>query len=184
MKIQTCKISGLLIIKPDIHQDARGFLLETWNRERYVEAGIPIDFVQDNLSKSSEGVLRGLHFQHPHGQGKLVQVLVGEIWDVAVDLRWSSPTFAQHVGVTLNENSHKQFYVPAGFAHGFCVLSKTAIVSYKCSEAHHPDCEKGIAWNDPKLAISWPIKNPIVSEKDSNWAPLASLPPQDFRPYE
>ena len=166
MNIIETAIEGLLIIQPPVFTDNRGCFLETWNRKTYARAGLDTDFVQDNISLSSKGVLRGLHYQHPHGQGKLVQVLQGEAFDVAVDIRLKSPTFGQVVTCMLSDVNRRQFYVPAGFAHGFCALSETAIFSYKCSDFYDRDAEGGVLWNDPDLNIDWPVKNPILSEKD------------------
>lgn len=166
MNVIETALKGVLIIQPKVFTDNRGCFFETWNRNAYAEAGIKVDFVQDNISVSSKGVLRGLHFQHPQGQGKLVQVLHGEAFDVAVDIRLKSPTFGSVVTCTLSQENRRQFFVPAGFAHGFCVLSETVIFSYKCTDFYSRDAEAGILWNDPDLRIDWPTKNPILSEKD------------------
>ncbi len=167
MKIIKTKIEGLLIIEPQVFGDERGFFLETYNQEKYKEAGVKYDFVQDNLSKSVQGVLRGLHYQiNPFAQGKLVQVIQGAVLDVAVDIRFGSPTFGQYVSVELNEKNKKQFWVPPGFAHGFISLKDGTVFSYKCTGLYSPESERGIKWNDPDLNIDWKIKDPIVSEKD------------------
>lgn len=166
MNVIETTVKGVLIIQPSVFTDNRGCFFETWNRKAYADAGINADFVQDNISVSSRGVLRGLHFQYPHGQGKLVQVLQGEAFDVAVDIRLKSPTFGTAVTCMLSDENRRQFYVPAGFAHGFCVLSETAIFSYKCTDFYNRDAEGGVLWNDPDLHIDWPIQNPILSEKD------------------
>ncbi|MCD6149216.1 dTDP-4-dehydrorhamnose 3,5-epimerase [bacterium] len=167
MKVIKTKIEGLLIIEPQVFGDERGFFLETYNQEKYKEAGIEYDFIQDNLSKSAKGVLRGLHYQvNPFAQGKLVQVIQGAVLDVAVDIRFGSPTFGQYASVELNEKNKKQFWIPPGFAHGFISLKNDTIFSYKCTGLYNPESERGIAWNDPKLNIDWEIKNPTVSEKD------------------
>ena len=163
--IQT-ELDGVLIFEPKVFGDSRGFFAETWNRQCYAEAGLDVDFVQDNMSFSTHGVLRGLHFQNPNGQGKLVQVLRGEVLDVAVDIRKGSPTFGKHVKVFLSEDNHRQFYVPVGFAHGFCVLSETALFSYKCTDYYCPQNEGGVLWNDPDIGIDWPIREPELSSKD------------------
>lgn len=165
MKIIPTKIEGLVILEPKVFGDERGFFMETWRTERYAELGIP-DMVQDNLSSSKRGTLRGLHFQEPHAQGKLVYVPQGSIFDVAVDLRPQSPTFGCWVTVELSSENKQQFYVPPGFAHGFCVTSETAMFVYKCTEYYHPECEQCIAWNDQDLNIPWPVKDPVLSEKD------------------
>lgn len=172
MKIQKTKIEGLLIIEPQVFGDERGFFLETYNQEKYKEAGIEHSFVQDNLSKSAKGVLRGLHYQvDPHAQGKLIQVIQGSVLDVAVDIRFGSPTFRQHVSVELNGENKKQFWIPPGFAHGFISLSDDTIFSYKCTGLYSPESEKGIMWNDPDLNIDWQLEKyaidkPTISEKD------------------
>lgn len=152
--------------------------METWNRIRYVEAGLDVNFVQDNLSHSTRGVLRGLHFQNPNAQGKLIMVLQGEVFDVAVDIRVGSPTFKQWVGVSLSGENKQQFYIPEGFAHGFCVLSETALFTYKCTDFYSPTTEGGIQWDDPEIAIQWPIIDPILSEKDQKYKPLREIAPE------
>ncbi len=171
MKVIETPLAGLLIIEPKVFGDERGFFLETWSRKRYQEVGINVDFVQDNLSCSRRGVLRGLHFQNPQPQGKLVYVLQGEVFDVAVDIRKGSPTFGRWHGVVLSDDNKRQFWVPAGFAHGFCVTSETALFTYKCTELYAPKHERSIRWDDPTLAIDWPITEPQVSDKD-RLAPL------------
>ena len=167
MEIITTEFPGLVLIKPKIFGDARGYFYESWNKERYENAGITEDFVQDNVSFSSRGVLRGLHYQKPYTQGKLVSVLIGEVWDVVVDLRCGSPTFGKWQGFTLTGEHKEQLYVPRGFAHGFCVLSETALFQYKCTDRYSPESERGIIWNDPTLAIPWPVREPVISEKDT-----------------
>jgi dTDP-4-dehydrorhamnose 3,5-epimerase len=170
-----------LIVEPQIFGDERGFFVETYNAERYKEKGINGDFVQDNLSKSAKGVLRGLHFQKdPYAQGKLVQVLVGSVLDVAVDIRPGSVTFGQWVSVELSDKNKKQFWIPAGFAHGFMALEEGTIFSYKCTQLYAPHAESGLMWNDPYIAIDWQmdsygITEPIVSDKDQNNLSLALL---------
>jgi dTDP-4-dehydrorhamnose 3,5-epimerase len=166
VKIIETPLAGLLILEPKIFGDERGFFLETWSQQRYQEAGITAHFVQDNLSFSRHGVLRGLHFQNPQAQGKLVYVLQGEVFDVAVDIRRGSPTFGQWHSIILSGENKRQFWVPAGFAHGFCVTSETAMFAYKCTELYAPQHEKAIRWDDPGLAIDWPIHTPQVSDKD------------------
>ena len=176
MKVMETALPGVLIIEPKVFPDARGFFVETYNKERYVASGIEVDFLQDNLSFSSRGVLRGLHYQKPHAQGKLVYVLQGEVWDVAVDIRHGSPTFGQWTAVTLSSENKKQFYVPPGFAHGFCVLSETALFTYKCTDFYHPECDGGFRWDDPELGIDWPVTAPILSEKDGKLPFLRDIP--------
>mgnify|MGYP001820325502 FL=1 len=153
MKVEPGRIPGLLIIEPKVFGDERGFFMESYSRDRYAEAGVPAEFVQDNLSLSARGILRGLHLQHPNDQGKLCSVLQGEVFDVAVDVRVGSPTFGQWEGVTLSAENKRQFYVPPGFAHGFCVLSERALFSYKCTDFYSAESEIGVIWNDPDLGI-------------------------------
>ena len=176
MKVIPTQLKGVLIVEPDVYEDARGFFLETWAQKRYAEAGLPQTYVQDNLSRSSRGILRGLHLQHPFGQGKLVQVMRGEVFDVAVDVRVGSPTFGQWVGSELSGANHRQIYIPPGFAHGFCVLSDDALFSYKCTEAYHRETEVGIRWDDPDLGIDWPVEDPLLSDKDAKFPPLRDVP--------
>jgi dTDP-4-dehydrorhamnose 3,5-epimerase len=177
MKVIETPLAGLLIIEPKIFGDERGFFLETWSRKRYQEIGIDVDFVQDNLSFSRHGVLRGLHFQNPQAQGKLVYVLQGEVFDVAVDIRKGSPTFGRWHGIVLSGENKRQFWVPPGFAHGFCVTSESALFTYKCTELYAPAHERSILWNDPTLAIDWPVTEPQVSDKDRLAPLLADLDP-------
>jgi dTDP-4-dehydrorhamnose 3,5-epimerase len=184
MNVITTDIEGVLILEPKVFGDGRGFFMETWNRQRYAAAGLDVDFVQDNVSSSSKGVLRGLHYQYPHPQGKLVQVLRGEVLDVAVDIRVGSPTFGRAVTCVLSEENHRQFYVPVGLAHGFCVLSETALFLYKCTDFYNPQMEGGVLWNDPDLAIDWPVESPILSEKDQKNSCLANIPKDRLPVYE
>jgi len=160
-------IEGLYIIHPRVFNDARGYFLETYNERDFYEAGLTMKFVQDNQSFSRRGVLRGLHFQKKYPQGKLVRVIQGEVYDVAVDIRPSSKTFGQYYGIILSSEQHNQFYIPPGFAHGFVVLSEFAIFSYKCTDYYHPEDEGGILWDDLDLAIPWPITDVQVSAKDA-----------------
>ncbi|MBW6521434.1 MAG: dTDP-4-dehydrorhamnose 3,5-epimerase [Desulfoarculaceae bacterium] len=180
MKVTRTPLAGLLIIEPKVFGDERGFFLETWSRKRYQEIGISADFVQDNISFSRRGVLRGLHFQNPQAQGKLVYVLQGEVFDVAVDLRLGSPTFGRWHGTDLSGENKRQFWVPPGFAHGFCVTSETALFAYKCTELYAPLHEKAIRWDDPALAIDWPAGDPQVSDKDRLAPLLADIDPAEF----
>ena len=166
MNVIKTKIKDLLIIEPKVFGDERGFFYETFQAERYKAAGVNADFVQDNRSRSSRGVLRGLHFQKTKPQGKLVSVTEGEVFDVAVDLRPESNTFGQYEAVLLTGENKLQFFVPAGFAHGFCVLSETADFQYKCTDYYDPSDESGLLWNDDNLAIQWPIEAPLLSDKD------------------
>lgn len=167
MNIIRCELDGLLLFEPKVFGDARGFFMETWNQRRYREAGLKADFVQDNISVSHRGALRGLHCQNPSPQGKLVSVLQGAVFDVAVDLRQSSPTFGKWHGVELSIENKCQFFIPAGFAHGFVVLSETAMFHYKCTDFYSPKDELTIRWDDPDIGIQWPIKEPTLSEKDA-----------------
>jgi dTDP-4-dehydrorhamnose 3,5-epimerase len=178
MNVTTCGISGLLIIQPKVFGDPRGFFMETWNRKRYLDAGLELDFVQDNISFSRQRTLRGLHFQNPRGQGKLLQVLSGEVFDVAVDLRRGSPTFGRWHGLNLSSDNKLQFYIPPGFAHGFAVLSETALFQYKCTDLYSPSDEATLLWNDPEVGIKWPIAEPLLSDKDRRGLPLKALPPE------
>ncbi|RDH87441.1 MAG: dTDP-4-dehydrorhamnose 3,5-epimerase [endosymbiont of Escarpia spicata] len=176
MKVIETELPGVLIIEPKIFGDERGFFAETWNKQLYTEAGITSDFVQDNLSMSRRGVLRGLHFQNPNAQGKLVTVLQGEVYDVAVDIRRGSPTFGQWASVSLSSENRRLIYIPEGFAHGFCVTSETALFSYKCTDRYNPGAEGSILWNDLDLAIDWPIDNPELSAKDQEGIRLKDFP--------
>lgn len=175
MKVIKEPIPGLLVIKPDVYEDERGFFLETWQQERYRELGIQETFVQDNWSRSTKGVLRGLHFQKEHPQGKLVSVSRGRVFDVAVDIREGSDTYGEWYGEELSEENFLQMYVPPGFAHGFCVLSDIADFCYKCTDFYHAGDEGGIIWNDSQLKITWPIDKPIVSEKDIKLNSISSI---------
>lgn len=177
MNVKETKLEGVLVLEPDVFSDERGFFLETWNSARYENAGIQGPFVQDNISFSKRGVLRGLHFQYPQSQGKLIQILSGEVVDIAVDIRVGSPTFGHWVSEVLSDANHKQIYIPPGFAHGYCVTSQTAVFSYKCTDFYNPETENGIIWNDPDLNIDWPIKEPILSIKDKEYPRLKDFPP-------
>lgn len=167
MKIEKLAIEGLLIIQPNVFKDGRGYFFEGYNQSKYHEHGLNANFVQDNLSKSAKGVLRGLHFQNPpYAQGKLVSVVRGAVIDVAVDIRRESPTYGQHHSVLLSEENSTQFFIPPGFAHGFLTLEDNTIFTYKCTEGYNKSSEGSILWNDKDLGIDWGIENPIVSEKD------------------
>jgi dTDP-4-dehydrorhamnose 3,5-epimerase len=166
MQIFETDLPGVLIIEPKVFGDQRGFFLETFQAQRYEQAGIPGPFVQDNLSFSRRGVLRGLHFQNPNSQGKLVYALQGEVFDVAVDIRRGSPTYGRWVGCTLSAENKRQLWVPTGFAHGFCVVSETALFAYKCTEYYNPSGEVSIRWDDPVIGIDWPVSAPKLSAKD------------------
>ena len=171
-------IRGLILISPRMFGDPRGFFMETWNAERYDSLGVGVQFLQDNLSYSARGVLRGLHFQEPGAQTKLVSVVDGEVFDVVVDVRRGSPTFGRWAGVILNGDNRRQFYIPRGFAHGFCVLSETAYFSYKCDAYYAPAHERTIAWSDPDIGIQWPaIGTPSLSQKDLQGQRLRDFDP-------
>jgi len=167
MRFLPTKLSGLVLIEPEVRRDSRGFFLEFYHAHKFTEAGIPVTFVQDNHSRSVQGTLRGLHAQLNHPQGKLVRAIQGEIFDVVVDARPHSPTFGQWEGIALSSENFRLLYVPAGFLHGFCVLSPTVEVEYKCSDFYDPADEVGVHWNDPKLKIQWPVSSPILSAKDA-----------------
>ncbi|HEY8517691.1 MAG TPA: dTDP-4-dehydrorhamnose 3,5-epimerase [Candidatus Binatia bacterium] len=175
MKVLQTELPGVLVIEPTVHRDARGFFVETYQAKRYAEAGVDATFVQDNHSCSARGTVRGLHAQLARPQAKLVRVLRGAIWDVVVDVRRGSPTFKRWIGVELTQDNFRQIYVPIGFAHGFCVTSDVAEVEYKCSDYYQPGDELGLAWNDPELAIPWPVAEPLLSDKDRAGKPLAEL---------
>ena len=181
MNITETELPGVLIVEPKVFGDERGFFMESYNAGRYAEAGLPESFVQDNLSFSRRGVLRGLHFQNPQPQGKLVSVLQGEVFDVAVDIRVGSPTFGRWTGVTLSAENKRQFYVPPDFAHGFVVTSDVALFYYKCTEYYAPASEGSVLWNDPEIGIEWPIESPTLSEKDRA-APTLREKPEDALP--
>jgi len=173
MNIISTSIPEVLILEPKVFGDHRGFFLESWNRKTFADLGLDLDFVQDNHSRSTRGILRGLHYQIVHPQGKLVRVTQGEVFDVAVDLRKGSPTFGQWAGVHLSAENHRMLWVPPGFAHGFLVLSETADFLYKCTDYYAPEHDRCIRWNDPDIGIDWPlgeIESPVLSAKDSNGA--------------
>ncbi len=175
MRVDTTAIPGVLVIEPDIHRDGRGFFLETYHAARYRDSGITGPFVQDNHSRSVANTLRGLHLQVRHPQGKLIRVIEGEVFDVAVDVRRGSPTFGRWVGVTVSAENFRQVYVPPGFAHGFCVVSPVAQFEYKCTDLYDPADEIGIAWNDPAIGITWPVAQPLLSPRDARHRTLAEM---------
>jgi dTDP-4-dehydrorhamnose 3,5-epimerase len=166
MKVIPTGLPGVLLIEPKVFGDDRGFFMETWRADRYADAGFPGPFVQDNLSFSQKGVLRGLHFQNPNAQGKLVHALQGEVFDVAVDIRVGSPSFGKWAGYYLSAENKRQLWVPEGFAHGFCVISETALFAYKCTALYAPECEHPLRWDDPEIGIDWPVDTPSLSAKD------------------
>jgi dTDP-4-dehydrorhamnose 3,5-epimerase len=176
MKVTPTSLPGVLVIEPRVFTDDRGFFFETWSQQRYAEQGIGPTFVQDNCSRSVAGTLRGLHFQEPNAQGKLVQVLRGSVFDVAVDVRRGSPTFGRWCGVDLSGDRPMQLWIPPGFAHGFCVTSESADFLYKCTAPYRPEAERSIRWDDPTLAIAWPVAKPLLSSKDASAPLLADAP--------
>jgi len=177
MNVTKTDLPGVLVFEPGVFEDTRGYFLETFNHGRYSRAGLKAEFVQDNISRSSRGTLRGLHYQHPGGQGKLVQVLEGSVYDVAVDIRPDSPAFGRWYGITLTAEEHNQMYIPPGFAHGFYVMSAAALFHYKCTDYYSPSTEGGIAWNDPDIGIQWPLSGaPVLSEKDMGYGNLKDVP--------
>jgi dTDP-4-dehydrorhamnose 3,5-epimerase len=183
MNVHSTTLPGVVIIEPKAFGDARGFFMETWSQPRYEAAGLPPGFIQDNVSLSRKGVLRGLHYQRPFPQGKLLSVLDGEIFDVAVDIRRGSPDFGRWVGEILSSANRRQLYVPPGFAHGFCVLSDTALVMYKCTDVYHPEADRGVRWNDPRIGIAWPSTEVEVSEKDGRAPLLSEIEPELLPEY-
>ena len=175
MRFSATELPEVIVVEPDVHRDARGFFLETYQAADYRAAGISLPFVQDNHSRSGAGTLRGLHLQLDPPQGKLVRVIVGAILDVAVDVRRGSPTFGRWVGVELSADNFRQCYIPPGFAHGFCVLSPVAEVEYKCTALYDRASEIGVAWNSPELSIAWPVTAPTLSERDARLKPLSEM---------
>ena len=185
MRIVESPLPGVAVLAPDVHADHRGFFLESYNRRRFAELGIDTDFVQDNHSRSTRGVLRGLHYQLGHAQAKLVRVTRGRVFDVVADIRRNSPTFAQWVGVELSEDNRQCLFAAEGFAHGYLVLSDVAEFQYKCSDYYSSEDERGLRWDDPTLGIKWPLDDlaPTLSERDSGWAQLAKTPVDDLPEY-
>jgi dTDP-4-dehydrorhamnose 3,5-epimerase len=175
IKSTPSKLDGVLLIEPKVIGDQRGFFMESWRLDAYKQIGVSGPFVQDNVSRSARGVLRGLHYQQPHPQGKLVGVLSGEVYDVVVDLRVDSPTFRHWQGYRISADNHKQLWIPAGFAHGYQVLSDDAVFAYKCTDYYRQECEVTLRWDDPVLGIDWPLAEPIVSEKDRAGLPLQAI---------
>ena len=185
MKRIETNLPGVCIIEPDVHGDDRGFFMESYNQRDFAQLGIDHAFVQDNHSRSQRGVVRGLHYQLDHPQAKLVRVMLGEVYDVAVDVRTGSETFGRWTSVTLSAENKRMFFVPEGFAHGFCVISDLAEFAYKCSDFYAPAAERGIIWNDPELAIPWPLGDdtPILSPKDAAYGPLSAMGENDLPVY-
>ena len=183
MKIDNTALQGVQLITPDVFGDSRGYFQESWNERRYAALGFNHQFVQDNLSLSRKGTLRGLHLQNPNPQGKLVYVLRGEVFDVAVDVRVGSPSFGQWFGAVLSEDNHYQLYIPKGFAHGFCVTSDEALFAYKCTDFYSPTHELSIAWDDPEIGIEWPVESPQLSAKDKEGLRLRDIHPEQLVPW-
>lgn len=181
MKFIETSLPGCIVIEPQVFGDSRGFFYESYNEAKYREAGIDRRFVQSNVSRSARGVLRGLHYQSPHPQGKLISVLEGEVYDVAVDIRRGSPTFGKWAGVMLTADNHRHFWIPEGFAHGFCVVSEHATFSYQCTDLYDAKADGGVRWDDPAIGIDWPISDPLLSDKDTK-APLLADVPEDRLP--
>lgn len=175
MNVTPTPLPGALVVEPRVFGDARGFFLETFHAAKFAAAGLPTSFVQDNWSRSAKNTLRGLHFQHPRGQGKLVWCVRGAVWDAIVDLRVGSPGFGRWFGLELSESNKKQLWVPPGFAHGFCVLSDEADFVYKCTELYAPQNEQALLWNDPAVGVQWPLVTPLLSAKDQQGLPLSQL---------
>jgi dTDP-4-dehydrorhamnose 3,5-epimerase len=184
VKVERTPLPGVVIITPVVHTDARGSFRESWQRERYADAGLPVEWVQDNISLSHKDVLRGLHFQHPRPQGKLVTALRGEIMDVAVDVRAGSPTFGRFVAANLSADNGRQLWIPEGFAHGFAVVSGEALVHYKVTQPYEPGGDRTIAWDDPDIGVDWPVSRPILSAKDADARRLADFVPEELPRYE
>lgn len=176
MKITATSLQGVMLIEPQVFADERGYFMETWKRSSYIQHGIDVDFSQTNLSKSTRGVLRGLHYQWPQPQAKLVQVLQGRVFDVAVDLRRGSPNYLKWVGMELSDKNHQQLYIPEGFAHGFISLSETVLLAYACSREYLQSADAAIAWDDPEIAIEWPLEPTSLSVKDTAAANIAEIP--------
>jgi len=184
LKFEQTSIADLIVIQPDVYGDHRGYFSESWNQKRYEQHGLKETFVQDNLSLSQRGVLRGLHFQNPNGQGKLVSVLEGAVYDVAVDIRRGSPSFGKWFGIELTSENHLQLYVPPGFAHGFYVLSDRALFYYKCTKYYEPSSEHSILWSDQSIGIDWPTDTPGLSDKDAKALALDKFPIENLPVYE
>jgi dTDP-4-dehydrorhamnose 3,5-epimerase len=183
VRVTPTALPGVVVVQPRAFGDERGWFLEGFRADRYAALGIPGPWVQDNVSRSARGVLRGLHFQHPNAQGKLVQVLEGEVFDVAVDVRLGSPTFGRWTGATLSSRDHAQLWIPAGFAHGFVVTSEWAVFAYKCTDYYYPESERVVRWDDPAIGIEWPVNDPMLSPRDREAPRLVDLAHDHLPPY-
>jgi len=183
MRVDSAPLEGVLVVRPDVFPDDRGLFMETYREARYEEHGIPTRFVQDNLSRSIRGTLRGLHFQHPSPQAKLIQAIQGEVFDVCVDIRLGSPTFRRWFGLRLSAEEPCQLFVPEGFAHGFCALSDEALILYKCSRPYAPEGDAGTLWSDPDIGITWPVEDPLLSPKDRDLPRLRDVPADQLPVY-
>ena len=183
MKVIETALPDVLILEPQVFGDARGFFYESYNKGKWQQAGIEADFIQTNVSRSAKGVLRGLHYQWPNPQGKLVSVLDGDVYDVAVDIRRGSPTFGQWTAVVLSAENKRHFWIPEGYAHGFVTLSETALFNYVCTDTYDREADAGVRWNDAALAIDWPVASPLLSDKDARLPFLADVAPDRLPPY-
>lgn len=184
MKFSETSLPGVLVIEPRVFGDSRGFFYESYNEKTFRDAGIDRRFVQSNVSRSSRGVLRGLHYQWPNSQGKLVSVLEGEVYDVAVDIRRGSPTFGQWAAAMLTADNHRHFWIPEGFAHGFCVVSEFATFAYQCTDLYSPTADGSVRWDDPAIGIDWPVSDPLLSDKDARAPLLADVPEARLPEYQ
>ena len=184
MEVEPTGLPGVLLIRPRVFRDDRGSFRELWRRERYAEAGVPEDLVQDNAATSRKGVLRGLHYQYPEPQGKLVMVLEGEVYDVVADIRRESPHFGRWYGTRLSAENGHQLWIPEGFAHGYVTLSETAVLAYKCTRVYNPDGDAAVRWDDPDLGIAWPVTAPVLSGKDAAAPRLREIPADRLPPYD
>ena len=184
MNIIKTDLPEVLLIEPNVFEDDRGFFMESYQKQRFADAGIMLPFVQDNMSRSQKGILRGLHYQHPAGQGKLVSVVEGSVYDVFVDIRRGSPTFGHWTGVEISADNKRLIWIPPGFAHGFCVLTDFALFVYKCTEYYAPDCERTVKWDDPDIGIEWPVDDPILSPKDVGGKYLKDISSEHLPSYD
>lgn len=180
MNVEETTLPGVLVLSPTVYRDARGYFVTTYQQALFEDVGITQPFVQHNQSRSARNTIRGLHYQYPHDQGKLVRIVDGAVYDVVVDIRQGSPTYGRSIGVELSAENHRLLWVPPGLAHGFCTLSDCAVMVYECTDFYAPDCEHTVLWNDPELNIDWPADNPILSDKDRRGVPLRDIPSTDL----